>query len=141
LYPAGSPLEDLSLGCDRLAASAGRKRLGVELVEFRKPTLRVGDERLEQHSLRHATDAHAVSLETEFFGQADGLTAAVLEEFGDVGFGHGVIETSPNEYISIIYIFRGACCSEFAKRSQKPLRARFVESHPFAKGDGAPGYW
>jgi len=68
--------------------ASGRERFGVELVDFGKPTRCVGDERFEQDSLRDFADADAVSLKTEFFGQADGLAAAVLEEFGDVGLGH-----------------------------------------------------
>jgi hypothetical protein len=69
-------------------AAWGREWLGVELIQFLEPAGGVGDERFEQHSLRNFADADAISLKAEFFGQAHGLAAAVLEEFGDVRVRH-----------------------------------------------------
>ncbi len=102
------------------------ERLGVELVEFVEPARRVGDYRLEQHPLRDSADAHAVSRETEFFGQAYSLAAAVLEELRGVGFGHG--ELPPLVYI--VRIYRG---SKFGSVVASPLLAKDARN-------GAPGH-
>ena len=52
--------------------------------------------------MRDAADADAVPFEAEFLGQTNGLAATVLEELGDVGFGHGNV-LYPKVYIVSIY--------------------------------------
>ena len=86
------------------------------MIQFRKPARGVGDERLQKDSLRHSADADAISLETELLGQADCLAAAVLEELGDVGLGHG--KTPQIVYTINIYLYGN------------PLKGAASENHP-----------
>lgn len=79
-------LENLSLRCARLGLAC-RKWFGVKSIEFCEPARGIGDERFEKNSLGYATDTHAVSLKTKFFGETDCLAAAILEKLGD-RFGH-----------------------------------------------------
>jgi len=85
----GGSREDLALRCGGLLTALGEERRGAEFIQFLKPPGNVRADRLQQHALRYAADANAVSLKAKLAGEADGLTAAVLKEFGDAGFGYG----------------------------------------------------
>src|ERR1700689_1262946 len=101
-YREGSSIEDCALRYSGLAGGR-RERLGVQLVEFVEPFFRILNERFEEHPLRHAPDADAVSFKSKLARQPAGLAAAVREELRDVGFGHFRNPRILFEYISVVY--------------------------------------
>src|SRR5712692_80462 len=87
-YPADTSLEDLAPRRQRLIAALLKERPIVDPVELRKPFFRIGDERLQQDSLRHPPHTDLVALKAKLTRQPDSLTPSVAKQLGNSSLGH-----------------------------------------------------
>src|SRR6266852_5376259 len=87
-YPADTSLEDLAPRRQRLIAALLKERPIVDPVKLRKPFFRIGNEGLQQHSLRHPPHPDLVALKTKLTRQSDGLAAPITKQLGNSSLGH-----------------------------------------------------
>jgi hypothetical protein len=69
-----------------LTASLLHKRNGFEAVKLREPPARIRNEGLQQNRTANLSNAHFISLETEFTRKTNRLAVPVEEKFGSSGF-------------------------------------------------------
>jgi hypothetical protein len=88
-YPEDTSIKIPANGWFLLFSSRRKNPAVPEAVQFRKPFAGIWNYRLKKNPLLDAAHTDSFSFKAEFFGETDGLAAAVLEQFCGFGFGHG----------------------------------------------------